>query len=253
MPAWVVPAAIAAGQLIGRWIDQSRQKRENRAIAQYQASVNEEYQRQQNQYNSPMAQMARFKAGGLNPHLIYGQGTPGNQSSSLSYPSVQPTDMSGTFENIGSDYLNTQMLQTQMDATQAKTEKTITETDLKKLEKTVLERNPLLDSNGFKAIIDNLVNSAKIKEADLRNKGITNEILDKSANHMVNKLFRELTLLEDKHDLNVQDGKIKAQILRSQTFQADLAAIQQKWMTDAEITPQHIFQFIQAFLLKFIR
>lgn len=28
----------------------------------------------QNAYNSPMAQMERFKNGGLNPHLIYGQG-----------------------------------------------------------------------------------------------------------------------------------------------------------------------------------
>jgi len=32
----------------------------------------------QNEYNSPKSQMARFKEGGLNPNLIYGQGTPGN-------------------------------------------------------------------------------------------------------------------------------------------------------------------------------
>lgn len=34
----------------------------------------------QNEYNSPKAQMARFKAAGLNPHLIYGQGNEGNAS-----------------------------------------------------------------------------------------------------------------------------------------------------------------------------
>lgn len=34
--------------------------------------------RMQNEYNSPVEQMARFKAAGLNPHLIYGKGTPGN-------------------------------------------------------------------------------------------------------------------------------------------------------------------------------
>lgn len=31
-----------------------------------------------NKYNSPIEQMARFKEAGLNPHLIYGKGTPGN-------------------------------------------------------------------------------------------------------------------------------------------------------------------------------
>lgn len=34
----------------------------------------------QNEYNSPKNQMARFKEAGLNPNLIYGQGTPGNAS-----------------------------------------------------------------------------------------------------------------------------------------------------------------------------
>ncbi len=31
-----------------------------------------------NAYNSPKSQMGRFKDAGLNPHLIYGEGTPGN-------------------------------------------------------------------------------------------------------------------------------------------------------------------------------
>ena len=33
-----------------------------------------------NAYNTPQMQMERFKAAGLNPHLIYGQGSPGNAS-----------------------------------------------------------------------------------------------------------------------------------------------------------------------------
>lgn len=36
----------------------------------------------QNAYNSPKAQMERFKEAGLNPNLMYGQGTPGNASAS---------------------------------------------------------------------------------------------------------------------------------------------------------------------------
>ncbi|QGF19330.1 DNA pilot protein [Antarctic microvirus COCH21_V_SP_13] len=44
---------------------------------------------QQNDYNTPAQQMARFKAAGLNPNLIYGQGSGGN-AGPVSTPDVQP-------------------------------------------------------------------------------------------------------------------------------------------------------------------
>lgn len=55
------------------------------------------YQRQvamwhmQNAYNSPSEQMKRFGAAGLNPHLIYGQGSAGNANSTPQYqaPNLQ--------------------------------------------------------------------------------------------------------------------------------------------------------------------
>lgn len=37
-----------------------------------------------NKYNTPSAQMTRFKEAGLNPHLIYGKGTSGNSASPAS-------------------------------------------------------------------------------------------------------------------------------------------------------------------------
>lgn len=49
----------------------------------------------QNMYNSPQAQMQRFIEGGLNPHLIYGQGNPGNQSST---PQYQPANLQYRYE-----------------------------------------------------------------------------------------------------------------------------------------------------------
>lgn len=39
----------------------------------------------QNAYNSPQAQMERFKSAGLNPNLIYGQGSAGNAASAPRY------------------------------------------------------------------------------------------------------------------------------------------------------------------------
>ena len=58
-----------------------------RELAEYQWSKNLEMWNLQNQYNSPLAQMQRFKAAGLNPNLIYSQGNAGNASSMPSYQS----------------------------------------------------------------------------------------------------------------------------------------------------------------------
>lgn len=43
----------------------------------------------QNEYNTPEAQMKRYSEAGLNPHLIYGQGTPGNASGMPNYQNVR--------------------------------------------------------------------------------------------------------------------------------------------------------------------
>lgn len=63
----------------------------NMEIAKYQAQWQQQenekaYQRSlnmwnlQNEYNSPTQQMARIRAAGLNPNLVYGNGVTGNSS-----------------------------------------------------------------------------------------------------------------------------------------------------------------------------
>lgn len=72
----------------------------------------------QNEYNSPAAQMARFKAAGLNPNLIYGRGDSGNaapvRSSSPQAWNPKAPDYSGIGQSIG-QYYNTKMQQAQLD------------------------------------------------------------------------------------------------------------------------------------------
>lgn len=57
----------------------------NQRAAQQNFELSQEAIRRQNEYNSPLKQMERFKAAGLNPALMYGQGTPGNQSNVAQY------------------------------------------------------------------------------------------------------------------------------------------------------------------------
>lgn len=50
---------------------------------------NKEMWNLQNEYNSPAAQMKRYQDAGLNPNLVYGQGTPGNAQNSPTYNPAQ--------------------------------------------------------------------------------------------------------------------------------------------------------------------
>ncbi|AXH76292.1 MAG: DNA pilot protein [Microviridae sp.] len=97
MPLPAVAGALinAGGAAVGgviNSISQGRQNKKNRAFSEKmydkQKVDNISFWSQQNDYNSPKAQMARFKEAGLNPNLIYGQGNSGN-AGAISTPDVQ--------------------------------------------------------------------------------------------------------------------------------------------------------------------
>lgn len=68
----------------------------NFKLAQYQFDKNLDMWYRQNAYNTPAAQMQRFADAGLNPNLIYGQGSAGNASSA---PSYQAPEFHGAYMN----------------------------------------------------------------------------------------------------------------------------------------------------------
>lgn len=67
----------------------------SKTIAAAKAEAELAYQRSieqwnlQNAYNTPSAQMSRFAAGGLNPNLIYGQGSAGNANDKPEYRAAE--------------------------------------------------------------------------------------------------------------------------------------------------------------------
>lgn len=96
------PTAIGGALINGitSLFGQSQANQQNAQNAENQAIWNRENQTSQqqfdyrmwnemNRYNSPQAQMARFGEAGLNPHLIYGKGTPGN-TTQLKAPDIKP-------------------------------------------------------------------------------------------------------------------------------------------------------------------
>lgn len=245
MPAWVAPAAIAAGQAIITMAQNWRARK-----------INERYVRQQNEYNSPRSQMARYQAAGLNPALVYSQGSPGNQMSLQSVP----------YTNVGQDtasaFNQSRLAQSQVQAQEANVRRTNMLTEVARLQRAVLAKNPYLDERAFEAIVDSFVSTAKSKAAqagmDVTKSdwytGVKSFNVEGQPVHEgpagVMALEMGLKSLIQKYDLGTQDQKIKAEILQGKDFDNDLKELQVRWLEDAEMTPQHVLDLLKILLMK---
>lgn len=81
----------------------------NRSLAEYSYEQQKQMIREQNEYNSPKAQMERYQEAGLNPNLIYGDGSSmsGNQQGIAKYeaptmvaPRLSPSEDLARFAQI---------------------------------------------------------------------------------------------------------------------------------------------------------
>ena len=158
--AWIGAAIAAVAAIATAIISSESQKKQNRELARFQADANEKYLREQQEYNSPASQMARFQAAGLNKHLIYGQGNPGNQSAPLTYPEIKPVDLSQyshTVSNLVPLINQTRLADSQVQAQNAATQQKYAQAELQKLQAEVLAKNPALNDEGYKAMIQSLI------------------------------------------------------------------------------------------------
>lgn len=80
---------IAAATIAAPFVQTMIQNRMNKKMSDYTYDRDRAMWEAQNRYNSPRMQMARFTAAGLNPNLMYSQGTSGNSSS---MPKYNPPD-----------------------------------------------------------------------------------------------------------------------------------------------------------------
>lgn len=96
-------------------IDQQFQRQKE--LAQYQYDLNLQQWNRENEYNSPTSQLARLRAAGLNPHLIYGHGAVPNQSAqSPKYEAPQPGSSQMVQGDIMGNMLQGQQLFQQIEA-----------------------------------------------------------------------------------------------------------------------------------------
>lgn len=244
----IIGAIVAIVGMIVAAEENKKQQKANKDLAEFQNDANQKFLREQNEYNTPTNQMKRFQAAGLNPHLIYGQGSPGNQTAPLSYPEIKPTNLQGTISNKINDMVplanQTRLVNSQVQAQNAQTTQRYAQTEVNKLQAKVLAKNPLLDNDGFKATIDGLKTTAALKAQQTESTKISNFVADSTAHHKVTLVQKEIDNLETKYNIQKLDEKMKAEVLNSQQFRNDILEVQRKFMVDGDITPQHILMFI---------
>lgn len=191
----ILGAGFGAVSSIGSMIGQNRVIRQQIRAQQEENQKNREYNlmlarlqnrwnigqwQRENDYNSPTAQMSRFRAAGLNPNLIYGQSNPAASSPTLtSGASSSPTDMSaiGNKRNFGQamqEMLSLEMQKAQIEAVKAGTEKTKSETKGLDITNSTLG---LMNEAQLRQYAD----QHNISEQEFKNLEKTNEILGKQS------------------------------------------------------------------------
>ena len=100
--------ALASG-IAGGAINRSAQRDANKVniqLAREQQQFAQKMIQQQNEYNSPVAQMHRYAQAGLNPNLVYTQGNPGNQTSIPTYQRADVKPALFNFQQNMGDVIN---------------------------------------------------------------------------------------------------------------------------------------------------
>lgn len=276
--AWgqIAAALVAtAGNALGRG-GPKRSYKYAKKLAQFQNEINRtnaewafqkelELRDAARQYDSPAAQMARYKDAGLNPNLVYGQGTPGNigQTHAPSIPGVHMQGVDVSWGNLGTEFQQARLMAAQTDLTRTKTEESSVKQDLAKAQQRVLEVNPYLDKNYLQAIVTNMESVAALKkqEASYKLEEVTG-LIGSTAVHkptprgylimeeQMQQLMQKFRLNELQSKNREEDLKIKAQVIQSKDFENALKAIQVRFMEDGDITPQHILEFVKMFLAE---
>lgn len=174
------------GSLLGSLLGFGSQERTNKAnmkLAEYQYSKALEMWNRQNEYNLPKNQISRLTDAGLNPNLVYGNGTVQGLTSAPAPQYHAPTLQAYTnFGSLGAEQAVTTYMQAKQ--TDAVVKKTNAEADR------ILKEMPLIDLD------------KTIKELEIAKRGLLNSITEKERDHWEEQYNMLLDEMQSRIDKN---------------------------------------------------
>lgn len=198
-------AAISSGanNLSGTLLGYASQKDTNKAnlkLAEYQYSKALEMWNRQNEYNLPKNQMSRLTDAGLNPNLVYGNGTVQGLTSAPAPQYHAPTLQAYTnFGSLGADQAVTTYMQLkQADANVNKTNAEAMRT---------LKELPIIDLD------------MSLKKLDIARRGILNSISEKERDHW--EQTYEMTLDEIQSRIDKNRSEVPLNLAKENNYNAD--------------------------------
>lgn len=227
----------------------------NRDNAIWALEQNRRLQQEQRVYDSAESQMARYKAAGLNPHLIYGNGssssggtfpiaTQGIAPSRIDAPNAAYPDIAGSFLQAGQSIAQTELTQ----ARQAESE---ANTALREIQIDIAKTNPMLSPGVASWVATTMMETARLKAIESRSwlsgtRGGTEPM------NITKRVNAELEAVIQRIGLNTSDLAIKNKILESKEFENVVKQVQAEWLKDGDVSPEHIRQGMMLLLSKML-
>lgn len=228
MPFPFVAAATALAPVLGAGIQQLFNRRNSDRA---------------NRYNDPVNQMARLKAAGLNPNLMYQQGNTGV------FTPVQSANWQDAVGNAPARYTTSELQQTQTEVGEQKINESIAKAGLMEAQQQLVRANPYLNEQYVTSLINVMVNTARIKQQETG--FLLGEQSTSATTAGIAKMQLELNALAERNNLMTEDKQIKAQILQSEKFRTELLQMQRDWLKDGDFNAGTILEGIKMLLMFF--
>lgn len=244
MSALAGAALSAMGSLFGKGLDvinanntaEKAFSRQKDLMALQQQYAVENWLRETN-YNSPKEQMARFRAAGLNPNLVYGDGVAGMVSPAISSPTAPSAPMPAVgMPSFGSTAAEVSQIVSAM----ASAKKVGSETIAQNLENKYLSEtlNERINSVALQNKWTKEQTSKVTEETAVLNQSYANLVADANLKHLDAQEKRlRLAKLEDFLDAELQAYKDKHNMSAFEFKQAQLMAddVRRQLKADADI------------------
>lgn len=236
----------------------------NRANAEWTLEQNKRLQEEQRIYDSPAQQMARYKAAGLNPHLIYGSGSSSGSAFPIQSQGIAPTRIdapSASYGDIGTDFLRASQMAAQTQYTEQRTEHSQAQQALTEIMTDIAKTNPMLNSIVYESTVNALNAVAQFKEKEAQEWTKPRQIQESlggldvgvtKTSWITEKVENEVEAMSQRLGLNTADLKIKNEILQSKDFENAIKKIQVDWLKDGDLSPEHIRQGLMLILSKML-